>query len=77
MASYYARSLAHPLLTRVPGESHRLTFKRRETTIQDQFKIAKLALVKDNSRKLLGLSSEFLTARSIASDEVLELTTWQ
>jgi len=53
---------------------HRLTFKRRESTIENQLKIAKLALVQNNGWELLGLSGEFVSARGIASEKVLEDT---
>lgn len=58
-------------------ENARLTFKRRETTVQDEFKIAKLTLIENNGRKLFSLLGELLAARSIAGNKVLELTTYR
>jgi hypothetical protein len=55
----------------------KLTFKRRETTVQDEFKIAKLALVENDGGELLRLSSEFGATRGIAGDEILEDTTYE
>lgn len=50
------------------------TLKWGEATIEDQLQIAELALVQDDSGKLLGLRDELLPARSIAGEQVLELT---
>ena len=47
----------------------------RETTVHYQLQIAELALVEDDGRELLCLSSELGTLRSIAGDQVLEDTT--
>ena len=50
------------------------TFQRREATVDDELEIAKLTLVQDNGRELLGLSEELIAARSIAGNEILEDT---
>jgi hypothetical protein len=52
------------------------TLQRREATVDDQLEIAKLALVQDNGRELLGLCEEFIAAGSIAGNEILEDTAW-
>jgi hypothetical protein len=52
------------------------TLQRRETTVDDELKIAKLALVQDDSGESLGLGGEFVTARSIAGNKILQDTTW-
>jgi hypothetical protein len=52
------------------------TLQRREATVDDQLEIAKLALVQDNGRELLGLCEEFIAAWSIAGNEILEDTAW-
>jgi energy-converting hydrogenase Eha subunit H len=49
-------------------------FQRGETTVHDEFKIAKLSLREDNGRKLLGLFCELGTARRITCYKVLEDT---
>ena len=48
------------------------TLKRRETTVENQLKIAKLTLGEEKGGKSLGLSRELSMAREIASDQVLE-----
>ena len=58
-----------------PPRIARLTFEGRETTVEDQFEIAKLALVEDNGWKLFSFRGELLLARGIAGEQVLELTT--
>lgn len=50
------------------------TFERRETTIHDEFEIAKLALREKKSRKGLGFGRELGMPRKVASNEVLEDT---
>jgi hypothetical protein len=52
------------------------TLKRREATVDDEFEIAKLALVEDNGGELLRLGGELIAARSIAGDKILKDTTW-
>lgn len=51
------------------------TLQRGEATVDDELEIAKLALVQDDGRELLGLRGQLVAARGIASDEVLEDTT--
>lgn len=51
------------------------TFERREATVEDQLKIAKVSLAESKSRELLRLSLELGLARQIASEEVLKDTT--
>jgi len=52
------------------------TLQRGEATVDDKLKIAKLALVQDDSGELLGLGGEFVAAGSIAGNKILEDTTW-
>jgi hypothetical protein len=47
------------------------TFKRRETTVKDKLKIAKVSLAEGKSRKLLSLRLELGLARQVASEKVL------
>lgn len=51
------------------------TLKRREATVEDQLKIAKLALGQDDGGQALSLGRELGVARRIASEQVLEDTT--
>lgn len=50
------------------------TFERRETTVQDQFEIAKLSLAQDDGGKSLGLGGELIVSGSIPGKEILEDT---
>ena len=52
------------------------TLQRGEATVDDELKIAKLALVQDDSGESLGLGGEFVTTRSIAGNKILQDTTW-
>lgn len=52
------------------------TLERREATVDDEFEIAKLALVEDNGGELLGLGEELVATRSIAGNKILKDTTW-
>lgn len=56
---------------RTPTEQEH-TFKRREATVENQLKIAKLTLGEEQGRESLGLSLKLSMARGIASDQVLE-----
>jgi hypothetical protein len=47
------------------------TFKRREATVKDKLKIAKVSLAEGKSRKLLSLRLELGLARQVASEKVL------
>ena len=53
------------------------TLERGEATVDDQLKIAKLALVEDDGGELLGLGGELSVARSIAGNKILKDTTWR
>lgn len=50
------------------------TFQRREATVHDQLKIAKLPLGESDGRERIGLRGELFVTRSIAGDQVLEDT---
>ena len=52
------------------------TLERRETTVDDEFEIAKLALVEHDGGELLGLGEELIATRSVAGNEILEDTAW-
>jgi hypothetical protein len=52
------------------------TLQRGEATVDDELEIAELALVQDDSGESLGLGGEFVAARSIASNKILQDTTW-
>jgi hypothetical protein len=52
------------------------TLERGEATVDNQLKIAKLALVEDDGGELLGLGGELIAARSIAGNQILKDTTW-
>jgi hypothetical protein len=47
------------------------TFKRREATVEDKLKIAKVSLAEGKSRKLLSLRLELGLARQVTSEKVL------
>jgi hypothetical protein len=59
--------------SQVKQEAH--TFERREATVEDQLKIAKVSLAESKSGEFLRLSLELGLARQIASEEVLKDTT--
>jgi hypothetical protein len=50
-----------------------LAFKRRETAIEDEFKVAELPLGQGYGRQALGLSGELGAARQVSRKEILEL----
>ena len=50
------------------------TFKGRETAIEDQFQIAKLALAQQDRGQSLGLGLELIMARSVSCEQILEDT---
>lgn len=54
------------------GGSEQRTFKGREATVEDELKIAKLALGQHDGCQCLGLSGELGMARSVAGDQVLQ-----
>lgn len=47
------------------------TFKRREATVKNKLKIAKVSLAEGKSRKLLSLRLELGLARQVAGEKVL------
>lgn len=50
----------------------KLTFKRREASVQNQLQVAQLPLGEHNSLQLLRLLVEFPAPGRIASDQILE-----
>ena len=54
----------------LPHQDRGRTFKRGETTAQDQFKIAELSLSKDNSRQLLCLCRKLCMPGQISCKEI-------
>ena len=59
-----------------PRMSIPLTLERRETSVKNELEITKLTLIEDNGGQSLGLINELLATRGIASDEVLQDTTF-
>jgi hypothetical protein len=58
--------------SRTPPCGWKPTFKRRETTTQKQFKIAKLPLGENNSGQRLGLCCKLVMSWEISCNEVSE-----
>lgn len=54
----------------------RLTFERRETSIEDQFQIAELTFIEDNGRERLCLCGELISAWGITGNQILEDTAY-
>jgi len=53
-----------------PPPRAKRTFKRRETTAEDQFEIAELPLCEDNRREDLCLCAELVVSGGISCDEI-------